>query len=91
MIADLGVSGECFYPKQPGYKNRRLYLTILGVFAFLWLITFFVLATKWGQDLTQDIPDGSYGTFGPKAGIVFSLFSIATWVKYYLITCYDRN
>lgn len=53
-----------------------------GLWAFLFFVGFCYLTNQWGK---ADDPPNGYGVNNVQAAIVFSLFSVVTWVIYLLV------
>lgn len=83
FLASMGfIVGEYLFEQMSSVKTRKHF--VLGDLAFssLWAFLFFVgfcyLSNQWGK--AADPPMG-YGASNMTSAIVFSLFSIPTWVS----------
>lgn len=80
MTRSFGLSG----PQQnPGYgpeSKYKPYIVSSGLWALLYFISFCYLANQWSDTSEKDVPE-SASTGDAYSAILFSFFSIFTWVS----------
>lgn len=76
------IVGEYLFEQMSSVKTRKHYvlgdLAFSGLWAFLNFVGFCFLYNQWGK---AEEPPMGYGTNNVQSAIVFSLFSIFTWVR----------
>lgn len=82
--------GEYLFEQMSSVKTRKHYVLADLGFSALWAFLFFVgfcyLTSQWGKAAD---PPGGYGVNNVQAAIVFSFFSIFTWVSVNYLILYE--
>lgn len=83
VVIDMGLSGKSSrFDSVLVFNFEKIILNFhLGVFAFIWFVTFCYLTDAWRK--TDDSVKAIVGVSYINTAIAFSFFSIITWVIYF--------